>query len=208
MGNSLYSSEHQNRVYAACSLKFSNCTSSSIGHTQCADYRNPLFSAEYVRHDSIIRQRFRIANRKAMEAANLSAVFGFRPTRSCGLTCAPTALLVGHSFQAALATDPAAFSAHLPHNLLDDGKFRGLRGFQKHPASVLDSIKFLSACPLWHIHQRGTDYRSGQEGRISNRPTTAYWIPACASFVDWAGVGELAPEKSIPLRVVNTQRSV
>ena len=31
---------------------------------QCSDYRNLLFSAEYVRHDSIVRQRFRIVNRK------------------------------------------------------------------------------------------------------------------------------------------------
>ena len=67
------------------------------------------------------------------------------------------ALFVGHGFEPALAADPTALSAHLPHDLLNDGKFHGFRiGFQD-PAGVLDGIKFFSsACPPGMQRTRGT----------------------------------------------------
>ena len=45
---------------------------------------------------------------------------------------------------------------HVAHELLNDGKFRSLCGFQEYPAGVLDRIKFCSsAFPLWHTSKHG-----------------------------------------------------
>jgi hypothetical protein len=87
--------------------------------------------------------------------------------------CASRALFVRHGFHSALTADPAALSAHVPHDLLNDGKLRGLCSFQEYPAGILDGIKFRSAaCPLWHTPKRGTKPEDRQEMGISNRPTT------------------------------------
>ena len=140
---------------------------------QRRDDRDFLVHADYVCHNLTIRHRFRIVNSKVIWSAVLLAVLDFCPTRFSGLTCATFALFVGHGFKPTLAADLAAFSAHLSHDLLDYGKFNGFRGFQKHAPRVLDGIKFWSsAFPLWHIPKRCMDYGIGQEGTISNRPTT------------------------------------
>jgi len=85
----------------------------------------------------------------------LSLFLHVRPSRLSGFAGAPFALFIGHGFKTPLAADLPALSAHLPHDLLDDGKldsFNGLNGLHGDPASALDGIKFcISACPLWHM---------------------------------------------------------
>ena len=142
---------------------------------QRRDDRDFLRRADYVGHDSTIRHRFRIVKGKAVTEPVLLAVLRFCPTRFCGLTCATFALFVGHGFKPALAADLPALGSHLAHDLLNDGKFYGFCGFQENTACVLDRIKFWSiACPLWHTPKRCMDCENGQEGSISNRPTTEW----------------------------------
>ena len=129
---------------------------------------------------SLLRQRFRFRIRKIKVVVGLflRGSLGLRPARFCGFSGASFALFVRHGFKSALATDPAALGSHLAHDLLNDGKFRGLCGFQEHPASVLDGIEISSsACPLWHTSQRGTFRKLGQVGTVSNRPTTRAPLP-------------------------------
>jgi hypothetical protein len=114
-----------------------------------------------------------IACLKSPKTLSSSGFIGFGPPRFGCFSGATAALFVCHSLKPALATDPAALGAHLPHDLLDYSKIRGLSGFQQNTTSLSGDIKFLiSACPLWHISKRCTDYRARQEGAISNRPTT------------------------------------
>jgi DSBA-like thioredoxin domain-containing protein len=60
--------------------------------------------------------------------------------------------------------------------LLDKSKLHSLSrfyGFQEHAARILYGVEFFSsAFPLWHTSKRGTDRENGQEGWISNGPTT------------------------------------
>lgn len=140
---------------------------------QCRDDRDFLRRADYVCHDSTIRQRFRIVKIKVTGGADLLAVLGLRPTCFSSLTSATPSLFVRHGFQPALAADLTAFRSHLAHDLLNNGKLRGLSGLHENAASVLNGVEFLSsACPLWHTPKRCTDYTSRQEGSISNGPTT------------------------------------
>jgi hypothetical protein len=135
-----------------------------------------LLRADYVCHNPIVRQRFRIVNRKTKKDAVLGGFLRFGPPRFRGLPSAPASLFVGHGFKPTLAADAPTLSAHVAHDLLNDGKLYrlcGFNGFQENALGVLDRIEFWnSACPLWHIYKRGTERGNRQEGRISNRPTT------------------------------------
>jgi hypothetical protein len=115
-----------------------------------------LRDAEYVCHEPIIRQRFRIRKWKVQPERFLRRFLSFCPTRFSGFSSAPASLFVGHSLKATFSPYLAALRAHLPHDLLDYRKllrFRGLDGFQNYAAGILDRIKFcISAFPLWHNH--------------------------------------------------------
>ena len=87
------------------------------------DNRRLLRDAEYVRHNPIVRQRFRISKRKATRGPFLGALLGFGPACFGGFTCASFALLIGHRLQAALASDPSALGPHLAHDSLNNRKF-------------------------------------------------------------------------------------
>ena len=140
---------------------------------QRRDYRDLLFRANYVRHESTLRQRFRIVNSTIARTQRLLSFLDLRPPRFSGLARAPFTLFVCHSFKPALAADLPAFGPHVTHDLLDDGKLSRLCGFQENSSSVLNGVKFWSiACPLWHTPKRCMDYEIGQEGSVSNRPTT------------------------------------
>ncbi len=150
-----------------------HCGAHRASLDQRRDDRNFPRRADYVRHDSTIRQRFRIVNGKVAKRAVLLPVLGLRPTCFGSFTGATSALLIGHGFKPALTADPAALCAHRAHDLLDNGELNGFGGFHENALRVLNGIKFWSsACPLWHTPKRCTDYRIGQEGSISNRPTT------------------------------------
>ena len=115
--------------------------------------------------------------KRRVKTVRISGCFlHFRPARFRGFPSAPAALFIGHGFQAALPADLAAFGSHLPHDLLDDGKFdslSGFNGFQKNAPSVLDGIKLLGiASPLWHTSRVARLAEVRQEGGISNGPTT------------------------------------
>jgi hypothetical protein len=121
---------------------------------QRRDDRRLLCDTEYVCHDSTIRQRFRIVNRKVLRSTLLLGFLGLRPARFGSFSGAARALVVCHGFKPSLATDLSALRAHLAHDLLNDCKFRGFRGFDENAPSVLNCIKFWSlACPLWHTPQ-------------------------------------------------------
>src|ERR1017187_2844464 len=139
--------------------------------------RDFLLEADYVCHNPSIRQRFRIVKRQTKKDRELCGFLGVGPSRLRCLPGAAAALLIGHGFKAALPADSAALGSHLPHNLLDDGKFYGFRqgyGFQGHPAGVLDGIELFStfASPLWHTSSVTRNAAARQEARNSNRPTT------------------------------------
>ena len=139
-------------------------------------HRDFLVHADYVCHDSSIRQRFRIVKRKAKIDRRLCGFLGVRPSRLCRFPGATAALFVGHGFQAALPADPATLGPHLPHDPLDDGKLYGFRhgnGFQGNAAGVLDGIEtFCFASPLWHTSIVTRNAAARQEAENSNRPTT------------------------------------
>jgi hypothetical protein len=143
---------------------------------QRRDDRDFLRHADNVCHDLSIRYRFRISKRQPVKRQNSGGFLRFRPSRFGGSSGAPLALFVGHGFHSALAADLAAFGSHLPHDLLNDGKFHGFNGadgLYGDPASVLYGIKFFSiACALWHHYKRGTDQEERQDVRFSNGPTT------------------------------------
>ncbi|SRR5258708_6900980 len=135
-----------------------------------------LLRADYVCHDSIVRQRFRIVKRKVAEREILGAFLHFSPSCFSGLPGASPSLFVGHRFKPSLAADPTTLRSHVAHDSLNDGKFdrlRGFNGFQENAPGVLDRIKILSsACPLWHTSSVARITLLRQEARISNRPTT------------------------------------
>ena len=66
---------------------------------QRRDDRDFLFDADYVCHNSTIRQRFRIVNRKSDNERFYCGFLGFRPTRFRSFTRAALALFVGHGFK-------------------------------------------------------------------------------------------------------------
>src|ERR1022692_622024 len=139
--------------------------------------RDFLVHADYVCHNSSIRQRFRIVKRQTKKDRKLCGFLGVRPARLSSLPGAPTALFVGHGFKAALPADPAPLGPHLPHDLLDNGKFYGFRqrdGFQGNAAGVLDGIERFStfASPLWHTSSVTRNAAARQGAENSNRPTT------------------------------------
>lgn len=140
---------------------------------QCRNDRDLLFGADNVRHEPIIRYRFRIRKRKATKVQFLGCFSCFRPSRFGRFPGAPFALFVGHGFHPALAADLTSLAAHLTHDLLNDGKFCSrFYGFQEDPAGVLNGIELRGAFAVWHTPKRGTDRPDGSRGAFSNRPTT------------------------------------
>src|ERR1035441_3359011 len=123
-----------------------------------------------------MRQRFRIVNRKARKDRSLSGFLRFCPSRFSGFSSASAALLVAHRLKTTLAADLAALRAHFAHDLLDDGQFSslgGFDGFQENAPGILNRIKrFGRASPLWHSPSVARMAGFRQDGRISNRPTT------------------------------------
>ena len=159
-----------------------------VSHAPCGADRAPfdqrrnhrafLVHADNVRHESIMPYRFRISKIKMQDGGFLRGFLRFGPPGSSCFSGASAALFIGHSFQSALPADPSALSAHVAHDLLNDGKLHRLSrfdSFQKYAARVLYGIKLWScACPLWHTPKRCTDQPNGQEAAISNGPTTIH----------------------------------
>jgi len=124
---------------------------------QCRDNCYFLRHADYVCHEPIVRQRFRISKRKVHSGDILRGFLRFGPSRLCSLFSAASALFIGHGFESALAADLAALRAHLSHDLLNDSKLDSLNrfnGLYGYASGILDGIKFCrSAFPLWHMPQ-------------------------------------------------------
>lgn len=121
---------------------------------QRCDDRDFFRHADNVRHKPIVRERFRISKRKVLSGAVLLCFLDLGPTGFRGLTCATSALFIGHGFHAPLAANLAAFGPHLAHHLLNQGKFCDFRSFQEYAPGILNGIKFGScAFPLWHTPQ-------------------------------------------------------
>jgi len=139
-------------------------------------HRDFLLEADYVCHNSSIRQRFRIVKRQTKIERKLCGFLGVRPARLRGFPGASAALFIGHGFKAALPADPAPLGSHLPHDLLDNGKLYGFRqgySFQGNPARILNGIKvFCFASPLWHTSRLTRKATARQEAENSNGPTT------------------------------------
>ena len=121
------------------------------------DHRYFLRVADYVRHKTTIRERFRISKRKVEKNRFLGFIFGFCPASLRGFFGASAPLLVRHGLHAALAADLASLASHVSHDLLNQGKgngFSGFYGLKNYAACILDGIKFcIGACPLWHMPQ-------------------------------------------------------
>src|ERR1022692_1094040 len=137
-------------------------------------HRNFLVHADYVCHDSSIRQRFRIVKRNCKKDRKLCGFLGVCPPRLRCFPSATAALFIGHGFETALPADPASFSSHLPHDLLDNGKLYGFRqgdSFQGYPAGVLDGVERFStfASPLWHTFSVTRNAAARQGAEFSNR---------------------------------------
>jgi hypothetical protein len=147
---------------------------------QSRKHRDFLLEADYVCHDSSIRQRFRIVKRQTKKERKLCGFIGVRPPRLRCFSGASASLFVGHGFKTTLPADSAPLGPHLPHDLLDDGKLYGFRqgdGIQRYPASVLDGIEvFCFASPLWHTSSVARIEAARQEVGISNRPTTDFQL--------------------------------
>ena len=132
---------------------------------QRRDDRRLLRDAEYVCHESIVRQRFRRSKRKVIVGPFLLRFFGFGPARFSGLPCASFPLFVSHRLKASLAADLAALRPHLTHDLLNNSKFRSPNRFEKNAPGVLDIIKFFrSAFPLWHMPQAWHETKGRSSG--------------------------------------------
>lgn len=145
---------------------------------KCRYDRYFLRRADYVCHNSSVRQRFRIVKRKAKKDQLLSGFLHFSPARFSGLSSAPAPLFVGHRLKAAFAADLAALGSHLTHDLLDDGKLDGFsrfNGFQENAPGILDGIELLGvASPLWHTFRVARTAAGRQGLENSNRPTTEF----------------------------------
>src|SRR5260370_13324158 len=88
--------------------------------TSRRDDRYFLRRADYVCHDSIVRQRFRIVNTKVINKLVLRRFFGLSPACLSSFPGATPSLFIGHGFESALAADPTALRSHFAHDLLND----------------------------------------------------------------------------------------